>query len=141
MSGRMYSAVQVAYVAGILDSLARVRVRELDNGTKLAVVAISSPNLDLLRVVAQLTGVKVVRVRRSYGRVGCTQHCDQPHLHVSSDTGRWELVGVRAVMVLRAVRPYLVTLANEVDDVLAVTANAPAKPATVRKMHALGWAA
>jgi hypothetical protein len=133
------NVTQVAYVAGVIDSLARVRIRDTDDGTRLAVVAISSPKLDLLRTVAQLTGVRVVRVRRHYGRVGCTVHCDEPHLHVESDTGRWELVGARAVIVLTAVRPYLVTLADEVDAVLRVTRKAPSKPATIRKMHALGW--
>lgn len=136
----MYDA-QISYMAGVLDSLGRVRVRELDNGTQLAQVAISSPNLALLRHVAQLTGVTVTRVRRHYTRVGCTTHCKEKHLHVESDTGRWELTGARAVIVLKAVRPFLVLLGSEVDTVLAATAGAPRKPATVRKMVELGWAA
>lgn len=132
---------QVAWVAGVLDSLARVRIRETDDGTSLPVVAISSPKLDLLRAVAELTGVQVVRVRRRYDRVGCDVHCDKRHLHVQSDTGRWELVGARAVVVLRAVRPYVVRLGDEIDTVLAATAAAPCKPSTLRKMAELGWAA
>lgn len=130
---------QVAHLAGVIDSLGRVRVRETDEGTRLAVVAISSPDLTLLRYVAGHTGVRVVRVRRRYDRLGCEEHCDKRHLHVHSDTGRWELVGARAVVVLRNVRPYLVKLGAEVDAVLAVTAEAPVKAATVRKMRELGW--
>jgi hypothetical protein len=135
------NAVRAAYVAGVLDAVGRVRVRELDNGTRLAVVAVSSPNLPLLRSLAELTGVRVVRVRRRYDRVGCETHCDKRHLHVVSDTGRWELVGARAAVVLRNVRPYVMRLGAEVDGVLAVTAGAPSKPATARKMVELGWAA
>jgi len=135
------SETVLAHLAGVLDALARIRVRELDNGTALAVVAISSPDLELLRYVAGKTGVKVVRVRRSYDRLGCELHCDKRHLHVASDTGRWELVGARAVIVLRSVRPYLVKLGDQVDQVLEVTSSAPVKPATVAKMAALGWVA
>jgi len=135
------NTTRTAYVAGVLDSLGRVRIRETDEGTKLAVVAISSPDLGLLRHIAGLTGVRVVRVQRQYDRVGCDTHCDRRHLHVQSDTGRWELVGARAVVVLRNVRPYVVRLGSEIDAVLDVTADAPSKKATVRKMVELGWVA
>lgn len=134
------NTTRTAYVAGVLDAVGRVRIRELDNGTRLATVAISSPNLPLLRHVAALTGVRVVHVKRRYDRVGCETHCDARHLHVVSDTGRWELVGARAVILLRSVRPYSVRLANDIDFALAVAGDAPVKPATVRKMRSLGWA-
>lgn len=131
---------QVAYVAGVLDALARVRVHETDGGTLLPTVAVSSPNLDLLRHMAELTGVSVTIVRRNYDRLGCTEHCQEKHLHVTSHTGRWSLVGARADVVLKACRPHLVMLGRDVDQVLAQTAGAPRKPATVAKMRRLGWA-
>ena len=128
-----------AWVAGVLDCLARVRIRDTDSGSQLAELSISSPRLDLLAVLARSTGVKVVRVRRHYARAGCRAHCPDPHDHVDSDTGRWQLTGARAVVVLRVCRPYLVTLAAEVDEILAATGDAPIKPATLAKIRALGW--
>lgn len=130
----------LGYVAGLIDALGRIRVRDLPNGTRLVAVGISSPRVELLRHLAGLTGVRVVEVRRTYDRLGCGDHCQEPHLHVDSHTGRWELTGARAVVVLRAVRPYLVTRGPEVDYALRVAGDSPAKPATRRKMVELGWA-
>jgi ribosomal protein L30E len=134
----MMDAATVSYLAGVIDSLGRIRVRQVGE-TKLAVVAISSPNRALLSHVAQLTGVRVVSVTRDYARLGCTTHCEKPHLHVVSATARWELVGARAVVVLRAILPHLVLLAPEAVAVLDLCGDAPAKPATLTKMRELGW--
>jgi hypothetical protein len=130
---------ELAYMAGVLDAVGRIRVRQT-GASSLAVVAISSPNIPLLERIARSTGVRVVEVRRIYTRLGCSEHCDQPHLHVRSLTGRWELVGARAVVVLRSLQPYLVDLAEDAESVLAATGDAPSKPATLRKMAQLGWA-
>jgi hypothetical protein len=131
---------QLAYVAGLLDAIGRIRVRELANGTRLASVGISSPNMPLLRHMAELTGVGLTTVQRDYQRLGCGEHCQKPHLHVVSVTGRWEVTGARAQVVLRATRPYLVTRAADADHALAVAEDAPRKGATLRKMADLGWA-
>jgi hypothetical protein len=130
---------QRAHLAGVLDAMGRLRVHESAEGTRLAHVGISSANVPLLDHYARLTGVGVTLVRRDYGRVGCATHCDKPHMHVLSETGRWQLVGARAAVVLAAVRPYLVTLGPEADAVLAATAGAASKPATRRAMAELGW--
>jgi hypothetical protein len=131
----------LAYLAGLLDAVGRFRVHVTDDGTHLAHVGISSPNLALLRWCARLTGVRVTNVRRDYDRLGCGEHCDEPHLHVESVTGRWQLVGARALVVLLETRPYLQTRGDEADAVIAATRAAPVKPATLRKMRSLGWAA
>lgn len=129
-----------AWVAGVLDSLARIRLRETDAGTMLAEVSISSAKLGVLDALAEVTGVKVVRVRRHYKRLGCSDHCTVKHHMVDSETGRWQVVGARAVVVLRACRPHLHALADEADAVLEAAGDAPVKPATAAKMHELGWA-
>ena len=130
-----------AWLAGVLDAIGRIRVRYADSGTALAEVAVSSPHVELLEKVAAMTGVKVTPVRRDYNRLGCSEHCREPHLHVESITGRWSLTGARAVIVLRAIRPHLVVLGPDADRVLAYAGDAPFKKATVDKMRALGWAA
>lgn len=132
------SPAELAYLAGVVDSLGRIRIR-YSGVSELAVVAISSANLELLERIARTTGVKVIHVRRAYSRLGCMEHCEDPHLHVRSYTGRWELTGARAVIFLRSVLPYLVQLNHAATRVLASTGGAPVKPATIRKMAELGW--
>lgn len=131
----------LAHLAGLLDAIGRVRVQESAEGTRLAHVGISSPNLGLLQHCARLTGVRVTHVHRDYDRLGCGEHCGEAHLHVESTTGRWQLVGARASVVLAAVRPYLTTLGPEADAVLEACEGAAWKPATRRKMVELGWPA
>lgn len=134
----MNAPPDVAWLAGVCDALARFRVHSA-SGSDLAWLGISSPDLELLNQCARMTGVGVTRVHRNYERVGCTAHCAKPHLHVHSSTGRWQLVGARALVVVHAVRPHLVARAADADLVLATTTGAPSKPATLAKMAALGW--
>jgi hypothetical protein len=129
----------LAYLAGIIDSIGRLRIHESAEGTKLAHVGVSSPDLVLLDRCASLTGVRVTRVRRDYDRLGCSAHCAEPHLHVLSLTGRWQLVGARATIVLTALLPYLVGRHDEAVEILDHCGDAPQKRATARKMNALGW--
>lgn len=141
-TGRDVMALDLAVIAwcgGIIDAIGMVRVRTTPGGTELAYVAVSTPQLAIARRLAELTGATVTTVRRDYTRVGCTEHCEAAHLHVNSTTGRWSLTGAKAVVFLAAVQPYIVTRADDVAEVLAATGDAPNKPATARKMHALGW--
>ena len=129
---------ELAYIAGVIDCLGLVNIRETET-SKLAQITVSFGNLDLLKYCAERTGVGVTTVTRDYKRMGCSSHCDEPHLHVTSVTGRWQLVGARAVIVLLNVQPYLVSKAKDAADVLDVTADAPRKGATSGKMRGLGW--
>lgn len=133
------TVAEVAWCGGIIDIAGAVRVRKTEAGSSLAYVAISTPIVAIAERLAAMTGMKVTIVTRDYKRLGCSKHCTEAHLHVSSVTARWSLTGARAVAFLTAVRPYLVVKADEVDAVLAETASAPLKPRTVEKMRELGW--
>lgn len=130
---------RLAYVAGILDALGRFRVHTSDEGTRLPHVGVSSPNLALLRDLADLTGVTVTNVVRDYNRVGCGEHCTAAHLHVDSITGRWQLVGHRATVVLAAVEPYLIGQHATAVDLVDLGLAAPHKRQTAAAMARLGW--
>lgn len=129
----------LAWCGGIIDALGMVRVRETPVGTALAYVAVSTPVFPIAARLSELTGARVTTVRRDYTRVGCSEHCEQAHMHVLSATARWSLTGARAAVFLAAVQPFVVVQAEQVAEVLAATAGAPQKPATARKMQALGW--
>lgn len=135
----MISDAELGYLAGVVDALAHLGVRDA-SGRQLAQLTVSTADAQLAQHCAALTGVSVTTVRRDYRRLGCSAHCEEPHLHVISTTARWQLVGARAVVVLRAVRPMLWVKSERVDDLLAAVGDAPTKSATMTKMRELGWA-
>jgi hypothetical protein len=129
----------IAWSAGMFDTIGCVGARKLDTGTIVIMASISSPHIHLVQTMADLTGVSVVTVVRNYSRKGCAEHCEEQHDHVTSVTGRWQLVGIRARIFLTAIAPHLRIKQDQVEEALNVAAAMPFKPATVRKMLNLGW--
>lgn len=129
----------VAYVAGIVDTWGVIRTRATDNGTLLPFVAVHSPNLGMLDLLADLTGTKVTKTQRSFMRMGCSIHCQEKHRHVQSNSGRWSLSGAKATVLLFNVLPYLRLQVPEATASLDVGLATRFKKATVQKMAQLGW--
>src|SRR5262245_1217884 len=135
----MLTEIELAWCAGVIDSLGLIKTRPMKTGSELGYVAVSTTKIDILNRLAELTGVRSVMVHREYKRLGCGEHCKEPHLHVSSTTARWSLTGARAVVFLSAIEPYLRAKQGQATDVIAAGMIAPQKPATTRKLYALGW--
>ena len=135
----MTTTNEMAWCAGVIDTLGLIKIRELDNGTNIPSVSISTPHVELAKRMGELTGVGIVTVKRNYNRTPCTDHCTEAHSHVVSTTARWELTGARARVFLDNITPYLVTKQFDVIRVLEETKDAPFKPATIQKMTSLGW--
>jgi hypothetical protein len=130
----------LAYLAGVLDTRALLRTRLVPNSdTVLPHLALSCGDVDLLRWLGALTGVRVVVTARDYDKHRCLEHCDTAHDHLRSVSGRWSVTGVRATVLLCATRPYVRFRADAWDRHLAVGLAADRKAATVSKMAALGW--
>jgi hypothetical protein len=123
----------------VIDVLGLIRTRAMKTGSELGYVGVSTPRRDILGQLAELTGVRTFTVNRDYNRLGCGEHCQEPHLHVTSSTGRWSLTGARAVVFLAAIEPYLVVSKGQAQDAILAGLLAPRKDATVRKMYDLGW--
>lgn len=130
---------QVAWCGGVIDAIGLIRLRETDVGSQLASVSVSTALVPIAQRLAELTGTKVTTVKRNYNRLGCSQHCTEAHLHVTSITARWSLTGARALTFLTAVRPYLGVKADAADEVISAAKGAPSKPRTAQKMAELGW--
>jgi hypothetical protein len=130
---------EMAYMAGVVDAMGALRLREVRGETLLPFVEISCSNLGLLEWLARRTGTGVTKVKRDYRRNGCTLHCPDPHVHIQSLSGRWSLSGVRATVVLFGLRPYLQLQAEAAQELLDVGLRAPRKGATIQKMADLGW--
>lgn len=132
------TVADLAYLAGVLDTRGLITTRRAGE-TLLPLVALSTGDTRLLGWLAEITGMRAIETRRDYTRVGCSQHCAQKHQHIVSVSGRWSVSGAKATVVLAAVRPYLRLRTDDADAALLVGLRAPHKPATPRKMAALGW--
>lgn len=130
---------QLAWCAGVIDMVGLIKTRPMDTGSELSYVSVSTPRRDILDHLAELTGSGVVIVNRDYKRLGCGEHCTEPHLHVFSTTARWSLTGARAAVFLAAIEPYLMTKATQAQEAVAAGLVAPRKAATLNKMYRLGW--
>jgi len=130
---------QIAWCGGVIDSIGLIRLRKTDAGSSLASVSVSTALTPIAERLAELTGTKVTTVSRNYNRLGCSDHCTEPHLHVVSVTARWSLTGARALTFLAAIRPYLSVKADVADEVIDKGKAAPSKARTTQKMATLGW--
>lgn len=122
-----------------MDVLGLMRLRDTDAGARLPSVSVSTPLIAVGQRLAHLTGVRLTTVTRNYDRLGCSAHCEEPHLHVHSTTVRWSLTGERARVFLTAVRPHLHVKGTEVDALLEASTNPRSKPRTLTKMTEIGW--
>lgn len=129
----------LAYVAGVVDLLGLIRVRDLPTGTRLPVIQMHGNYMPTFNYFSELTGTKAIVVRRSYSRAGCSLHCKEKHQHVVSVSGRWSLTGAKATIVLWNIRPFLRVQLDRAEEALSVGLETRFKPATLEKMRQLGW--
>lgn len=131
--------VPLGYIAGILDANAIFRIRTTPGGTRLPGVFVHGLPGPILQVLAKHTGTKITMVTRDYQRTPCAEHCEEPHSHVVSISGRWSVTGAKATVLIAAVLPYLQAQASDAEEVLQVGLAAPRKSNTYNKMASLGW--
>lgn len=129
----------LAYIAGVVDLLGIIKVRELENGTRLPQVQMHGNYMPTLEYLASLTETKAIVTRRSYSRAGCAEHCKEKHQHIISKSGRWSVTGVKATIVLYNIRPYL--RLHEEAAALALSAGLSTrfKAGVADRMSELGW--
>lgn len=128
----------LAYLAGVIDSQAVIRSRQVGD-TVLPMVALHGSNMSMLDHLAAVTGTKVTPTSRTYDKAGCSEHCPDKHQHIVSKSGRWSVTGARATVLLAALRPFLRLQGFAADEALAVGLRAPRKGNTAGKMAGLGW--
>jgi len=130
----------LAYVAGVLDTRAVVKTR-LAPGTETVLphIMLSSGDAELLRWLGEITAVRSIVTSRKYDKHRCLEHCTRAHDHITSVSGRWQLTGAKATVVLAGTRPYVRFKVEAWDRAIGAGLQATRKPATVAKMKALGW--
>ena len=129
-----------AYLAGMIDTIGIIRVREMKNTPPLPYVGINTANKQMVDFAAGITDAKVTEVTRKYNKMQCTEHCTpDAHTHVDSTTYRWSVTGVKATILLSNIKPYLIFKTTDAIEALKAGLEANYKPATYRKMKVLGW--
>lgn len=134
------SDTDLAYLAAVIDTKARVKTLQLPTGSVIPVVHMSSPDMELLQYLGKLTGISPFITRRSYEKHRCTEHCPDQHDHVTSESARWSVSGAKATVLLAAIQPFIRFQKAEIDTAINVGLDAPVKTGTLKKMIALGWA-
>lgn len=131
----------LAYVAGVVDLVANIKIRRAGQGTNvdLPVIAIYGAYPDVLHWLGEHTETRPVVTSRQYARAGCQEHCQEKHQHVTSVSARWSLTGAKATIVLYNVMPYLKFQTHDAEMAVQLGLITNYKQATVTKMRSLGW--
>lgn len=137
------TAAQLGWVAGVLDVRGYLSERpSSQTDRRLPTVAVTLGALDgaphpVISRLCEHTGVQPIATGKGYNRSGCGEHCPEPHVHVTNLYHRWIVGGAKAVAVLRAVEPLLVTRQAEARRLIELAANY--KNAHIRDMELRGW--
>jgi hypothetical protein len=124
---------ELAYIAALVDTLAKFSVRVVHRD-KLPVITIQGKHA-VLPWLAEITGVKLMRLDRAYTKHNCTEHCPSRHQDIESWTYRWQLTGGRAAVLLTAVQPYLKVQATEARRLIRISEDTVFKPVVVSDMQ------
>lgn len=138
MSSPQLAATDLAYIAGIVDTIGLIQVRPYRE-TGLPQVTVHAPVSPSLRYLSTIAGVKLTVIRRDFARAGCAEHCPEKHRHVFSISGRWQISGSRATIALIGIRQYLRIQDGAADEAIAVGLRVGRKPAIAEQMAKLGW--
>lgn len=130
---------RLAYFAGLIDAIGHINTFQTEGGTELPRISVSSPNREILNMLAFETGTKPFDTTRVYDRHRCAEHCTVAHDHIVSRSARWSVSGAKATIMLVALEPYLVLKKTVAHNVAWIGLRASRKPATLRKMAAMGW--
>lgn len=134
----------LGWVAGILDTRGYLSDRPSSHADRrLPTVSVSmtaQPDGDphpVIKRLCQLTGVQPVPFGKGHNRAACEEHCPEPHVHVTNTYHRWIVGGAKAITVLHAVLPCMVTKQDVARRLARMTAQY--KAAHVREMQRRGW--
>lgn len=133
------STYDFIYAAAITDSRAAFSTRRARE-VYLPQVSVSGRPFDVLEWLGWITETRVISTTRDYMRLGCTDHCEEKHLHVESNSGRWLVTGAKATVFLANILPFLKFRQDDAKKLLKIGFASKWKPATVEKMALLGWA-
>lgn len=135
----MLADSEIAYVAAVVDTFARIKIRPTEAGTLIPTITISNPHRSMLAFMGQMTATKSFEVEKSYSKHRCGEHCPSRHEKIVSNSGRWSISGAKATVMLSAIQPYVRFQDEEVAEALEAGLAATKKAHTVASMQKIGW--
>jgi hypothetical protein len=128
----------LAYAAALVDTLAVLNVREV-GPSGLPMVTIHSKYQPALAWLGERTQSKITTVKRDYQRASCADHCPEAHIHIVSESGRWQVSGVKATIVLHNLLPFLRVQDETARTLIEAGKSIGYKGQVVQRMKELGW--
>lgn len=134
----MITETELAYIAGIIDTMGNLRKRKV-RAEYLPQVQVNGGKPEILDYLAGLTDTSVYPTFRDVQRRPCSQHCTENHVHAVSTSHRWDVAGLKATVVLYAVEPFLRVQGETARSLIDIGLASNYKGATAVKMAGLGW--
>lgn len=128
----------LAYAAALVDTLGALTLRDV-GPSQLPVVTLQGRFTEALAWLGEQTGTKIIVLQREFMRSGCTHHCPEPHVHIRSSSGRWQISGAKATIVLHNLLPYLRTQDETARTLIEAGRSIGYKGQVVQAMAAKGW--
>lgn len=128
----------LAYIGALVDNLGKLTTRVVTRD-ELPVLTIQGKHA-VLPWLAEVTGVRLIELDKSYSRHQCSEHCPDKHMPIESWTHRWQVTGARAIVVLYNVEPYMRVQDHEARVLLRLGGLVQVKGTTMNDMARLGWA-
>lgn len=133
------SPADLAYAAALVDTMATFTTRTAHE-TELPVLTIQSTRHDAaVRFLCKLTGQKPIEIIKQYSKHICMEHCPDAHADIDSSSLRWQVVGVKATIVLSNLLPYLREKKTEARQFITMGQTIGYKGQVVNQMKDHGW--
>lgn len=132
-----HSPADLAYMAAVIDNYAKLTTRKV-HADELPMITIQG-KLPVLPLLAEATGVSLMRLDKDYTRHQCSEHCPDRHMAIESWTHRWQLTGARATVVLFNVEPYLRMQGQQARALIEIGQRIGFKTNVINDMARLGW--
>jgi len=124
-------------------------------GRQQLTLLVESKNLAITDELCRLTGTEPdnsdARPRKPWMRRGCTEHCPEPDVEYPGEgglpaMGKWTVSGAAALIVLKAVQPYMITdrgissMIREIEENLVTSGRGVGNVRkAVQRLKGLGW--
>lgn len=130
----------LAFFAGVIDARGHISLTAR-RGQPSPRVRITTKRLELLGWLAKYSGTTIRTAGSPYARRGCSDHCQEAHIHTVRNSAYWNADGERAEIILAACLPYLIEQRAHAVEVLRASPRiAPTRRTEIgQALHRLGW--
>lgn len=153
----MIQPISLGWMAGIIDLKGKFVFKENKmRKTKQTIIYVETRHVEVVKKLSELTGVSPETRKQAklkdWMRRGCTEHCPEPHIHVSDEReipeiARWTITGAALAVILHNLLPFLVMTSKNYEGIkdkiledTPLTGQGSARVVwSIRRLALLGW--